>query len=39
MRNMSENYFEFGPAVQEMSFKDSSLVNSGGHYVWQSETV
>ena len=30
MRNISVNYFEFGPVVQEMSFKDISYLE-----LWQ----
>ena len=26
-------YFDFGPAVQEMPFRDISIFSSGGHYV------
>ena len=33
------NYFEFGPAVQEMSFKGFSNFSSGSHFVRQSGNI
>ena len=32
------NYFEYGPAVQEM-FKDFSIFNSDGHFVLRSRML
>ena len=39
MRNISVNFFEFGPVVQEMSFKIFLIYNSGDPFVQWSGSI